>query len=55
MRREQTRGRWPSEAEWNLAHELGEVRQLANTLRLSESIRDQVCQLFRSAQSEDLL
>jgi transcription initiation factor TFIIB len=55
MRREQTRGRWQSKAERNLAHGLGEVRRLASALELSESIRDQACQLFRSAQSEDLL
>ena len=55
MRREQTRGRWRSKAERNLAHGLGEVRRLASALELSESIRDQACQLFRSAQSEDLL
>jgi transcription initiation factor TFIIB len=34
---------------------LGEVRRLASALELSESIRDQACQLFRRAQSEDLL
>ncbi len=55
MRREQTRGRWRSKAERNLAHGLGEVRRLASALELSESIRDQACQLFRSAQTEDLL
>lgn len=55
MRREQTRGRWRSKAERNLAHGLGEVRRLTSALELSESIRDQACQLFRSAQSEDLL
>ncbi|EMA03581.1 Transcription initiation factor IIB (TFIIB) [Haloarcula vallismortis] len=55
MRREQTRGRWRSKAERNLAHGLGEVRRLASTLELSESVRDQACQFFRSAQSEDLL
>ena len=55
MRREQTRGRWRSKAERNLAHGLGEVRRLASALELSESLRDQACQLFRSAQSEDLL
>jgi len=31
------------------------VRRLASTLELSDSIRDQACQLFRSAQNEDLL
>ena len=55
MRREQTRGHWRSKAERNLAHGLGEVRRLASTPGFSESIRDQACQLFRSAQSEDLL
>jgi transcription initiation factor TFIIB len=55
MRREQTRGRFQSKAERNLAHGLGEVRRLASALELSESIRDQACQLFRSAQNEDLL
>jgi len=55
MRREQTRGRWRSKAERNLAHGLGEVRRLASALELSDSVRDQACQLFRSAQTEDLL
>jgi len=55
MRREQARGRWRSKAERNLAHGLGEVRRLASTLELPESVRDQACQLFRSAQNDDLL
>jgi transcription initiation factor TFIIB len=55
MRREQTRGRWRSKAERNLAHGLGEVRRIASALELSDSVRDQACQLFRSAQNEDLL
>jgi transcription initiation factor TFIIB len=55
MRREQTRGHWRSKAERNLAHGLGEVRRLASALELSDSVRDQACQLFRSAQNEDLL
>jgi transcription initiation factor TFIIB len=55
MRREQTRGRWRSKAERNLAHGLGEVRRLASAFELSDSVRDQACQLFRSAQNEDLL
>ncbi|MFD1600391.1 transcription initiation factor IIB [Halobellus rarus] len=54
MRREQTRGRWRSKAERNLAHGLGEVRRLASALELSGSVRDQACQLFRSAQNEEL-
>ncbi|EJN57399.1 transcription initiation factor IIB [Halogranum rubrum] len=55
LRREQTRGRFQSKAERNLAHGLGEVRRIASTLELSGSIRDQACQLFQSAQREDLL
>ena len=55
MRREQTRGRWRSKAERNIAHGLGEVRRLVSALELSDSVRDQACQLFRSAQNEDLL
>lgn len=55
MRREQTRGRWQSKAERNLAHGLGEVRRVASAFELSNTIRDQACALFRSAQNEDLL
>jgi transcription initiation factor TFIIB len=55
MRREQTRGRFQSKAERNLAHGLGEVRRIASALELTDSVRDQACQLFRSAQNEDLL
>jgi transcription initiation factor TFIIB len=55
MRREQTRGRFQSKAERNLAHGLGEVRRISSALELSETIRDQACRLFRSAQNEDLL
>jgi transcription initiation factor TFIIB len=55
MRREQTRGRFQSKAERNLAHGLGEVRRIVSALELSETVRDQACRLFRSAQNEDLL
>ena len=55
MRREQKRGRFQSKAERNLAHGLGEVRRIASVLEIPDSIRDQACQLFRSAQNEDLL
>ncbi len=41
--------------ERNLAHGLGDVRRIASVLELSDSVRDQACQLFRSAQNEDLL
>lgn len=55
MRREQNRGRFQSKAKRNLAHGLGEVRRVASVLGLSDSVRDQACQLFQSAQNEDLL
>ena len=55
MRREQTRGQFQSKAERNLAHGLGEVRRIASVLDLSNSARNQACQLFRSAQNESLL
>jgi len=55
MRREQSRGRFQSKAERNLAHGLSEVRRIVSALELSDSIRNQACQLFRSAQNEDLL
>ncbi|CDK39176.1 transcription initiation factor IIB family protein [Halorubrum sp. AJ67] len=55
MRREQTRGRFQSKAERNLAHGLSEVRRISSALELSETLRDQACRLFRSAQNEDLL
>ncbi|WP_254547331.1 transcription initiation factor IIB [Halomarina pelagica] len=55
MRREQILGRFQSKAERNLAHGLGEVRRIASVLELTDSVRDQACQLFRSAQTEDLL
>ncbi|MHC3381821.1 transcription initiation factor IIB [Haloarcula sp. H-GB5] len=55
MRREQKRGRFQSKTERNLAHGLGEVRRIVSALELSETMRDQACRLFRSAQNEDLL
>ena len=55
LRREQSRGRFQSKAERNLAHGLGEVRRISSALGLSETLRDQACQLFRSAQTKDLL
>ncbi|QOS13423.1 transcription initiation factor IIB [Haloferax sp. Atlit-6N] len=55
MRREQSRGRFQSKAERNLAHGLGEVRRISSALDLPDSICDQACMLFRSAQNEDLL
>ena len=55
LRREQARGRFQSKADRNLAHGLNEVRRIASGLGLAESLRNQACQLFRSAQAECLL
>ena len=55
LRREQARSRFQSTADRNLAHGLSEVRRIASGLGLAESLRDQACQLFRSAQAESLL
>ena len=55
LRREQARGRFQSNAERNLAHGLSEVRRIVSGLGLAESLRNQACQLFRSAQTENLL
>jgi len=55
LRREQKRGRFETKAERNLAHGLTEVQRLTSALELSESLREQACQLFRTAQSKDLL
>ena len=55
LRREHKHGQHQSTADRNLAHGLGEVRRIVSALGLPESLRDQACQLFRSAQSADLL
>jgi len=55
LRREHNRGRFESKAQRNLATGLSEVRRIVSQLDLSSSLRDQACQLFRTAQSEDLL
>jgi len=55
IRREQNRSHFQSTADRILAHGFGEIRRLTSVLDLSKSIRDQACQLFRSAQTEDLL
>jgi len=55
MRREHSRGRFGSKAERNLAYGLDEVRRITGALDLSKSIRNQSCQLFRSAQNKEFL
>jgi transcription initiation factor TFIIB len=55
LRREHSRGRWRTKAERNLAQGLSEVRRVACADGVSDSVRDQACRLFRSAQDEGLL
>jgi transcription initiation factor TFIIB len=55
MQREQAHDQWRSKAEQNLVHGLGKMRRLASAIECSETLRDQACQLFRTAQSEDLV
>ncbi|WP_394343709.1 transcription initiation factor IIB [Haloterrigena salifodinae] len=54
LRREQSRAQWQSKAERNLAYGLGEIRRIVASLGLAQSIQDQACSLFRTAQSEQL-
>lgn len=55
LKREHTRAKWRSKAERNLAHGIAETRRIVSALDLPQSIRDQACQLFRSAAKENLL
>ncbi|WP_435181480.1 transcription initiation factor IIB [Halorussus sp. AFM4] len=55
LRREHSRGRFQSKADRNLAHGLGEIRRISSSLSLAKTVRNQACQLFRTAQNEDLL
>jgi transcription initiation factor TFIIB len=49
LRRAHSRGRWRSKAERNLARGLTDVRRVASSLDLPDSVRDQACRLFRTA------
>lgn len=55
MRREQARGRWRSKRERNLGHGLTEIRRITSAIGVATSVRNQACQLFRTAQTEGLL
>ncbi|WP_435066188.1 transcription initiation factor IIB [Halobaculum sp. EA56] len=55
LRREHARSRWRSKQERNLGHGLTEIRRIASALGLSDSVRDQACRLFRTAQDQHLL
>lgn len=55
LRQRHKRSRFESKRDRNLAHGLSEVQRIASAMGLSDSILDQACRLFRSAQNEDLL
>ena len=55
LRREHTRATWRTTAERNLGHGLGEIRRMAGSLGVADSIVEQACALFRRAQDEGLL
>ena len=55
MRREHDRAKVGSTAERNQIYGFTEIRRIVGALSLPDSIRDQACVLFESAQSADLL
>jgi transcription initiation factor TFIIB len=55
LRREHSRARFESKRERNQALGMTEIRRLCGALELGDGLRDQACQLFRTAQKGDLL
>jgi transcription initiation factor TFIIB len=55
MRREHARARISTKRDRNQVYAFTEIRRLVGALSLPDSIRDQSCTLFESAQNEDLL
>jgi len=55
MRRQHNRARLSSKRERNRAYALTEIQRIIGALGLSESLSEQACALFKSAQSNDLL
>jgi transcription initiation factor TFIIB len=55
LRRQHNRARWGSRANRNLGAGFGEVARITSALDLPETIEDEACELFRTAQSADLL
>jgi transcription initiation factor TFIIB len=55
MRREHNRSRIASKTERNQVYAFTEIRRVVSAESLPESVKEQACTLFRSAQSEDLL
>jgi transcription initiation factor TFIIB len=52
MKREESRGRFSSKKEQNLADGLGEVRRLCDRISASGSLTDRACRLFRVAHTD---
>ncbi len=55
LRRQHTRAHLSSKSERNKLYAYTEIRQVTSSLSLPDSIRDQACALFDSAQEEELL
>ena len=55
LRRWNRRARFESKADQNLAHGLAEICRIGGALDLAEGIQAEASQLFREAQSEDLI
>jgi len=55
LRREQRRAKIGSKAERNQVYGLTQIRRMAGALGLDRPLRDQACQLFRTAQQAELL
>lgn len=55
MRRLHNRARFESKADRNRAHGFTEIRSIVSALSLPNSVKEQSCSLFESAQSEELL
>jgi transcription initiation factor TFIIB len=55
LRREHTRAKIGSKADRNLLSGFVEIRRMTAALGFAESLRNQACQLFRTAQNEDVL
>lgn len=55
LRREHKRAKTGSKADRNRIEGFVDIRRMTSALGLSRSIRDQACQLFRTAQNDDLL
>jgi transcription initiation factor TFIIB len=55
LRREHRRSKHESKRERNQMHGIFEVRHVTEELELGEEFQEQACQLFRTAQNEDLL